>query len=60
MGEIGPKESELRLYGVLRSSPFQKVRGMAIGSRARGILIITVSCCKMQQAREIREIALKV
>jgi hypothetical protein len=48
------------LYGVLGSSAFRKVRGTAIGSRARGILVISVSWYRVQQAREISEFALKV
>jgi hypothetical protein len=36
-------EVGLPFYGVLRSSSFQKVKGAATGSRARGVLVIVVS-----------------
>jgi hypothetical protein len=52
--------SELRVDGVLRSSSFQKVRGQPTGSRIRSALVIVVSWCRMQEAREIRESASKV
>ena len=34
--------------------------GATMGSRVRGVLVIVVSWCRMQQAREVSEIVLKV